>query len=112
MFAEDRESIAVALSTVDGVVGRAARPAVPERGDAWPVLASVERGPGQAWRAAWQVLVVLEGDEEAATGQMDALLPVLADALAGTLYVDRGEPATIETPAGRLLALRLEGVSE
>jgi hypothetical protein len=112
MFGADRAAIAAALSTVDGVTGCAERPAVPEPGQAWPVLVGVDRGPGDAWAATWRLLLVLDGDEYVAVGQLEALLSTLAEALAEVLYVDHAEPVTIETPAGILLGIEVRGLSE
>jgi hypothetical protein len=107
-----RAVIAAALSTVAGVTGRELRPAVPEAGDAWAVLAGFDRGEGQAWSVTWRILVTFEGDEEPAIVAMDAQLPDLVDALSAVVFVDHAEPVTIDTTTGSLLALELRGLSE
>jgi hypothetical protein len=113
MFAVTRDAIADALSTVDGVRGYAKKPTVPVRGNAWPVLGPLERGPGDAWSATWQVLVVLDQDEARAVDEIDALLPDLVDALDGVLFLTGAEPVPLELRNGGVLfCLQLEGISE
>lgn len=112
MFAEGRDSIAAALSTVDGVTGYASRPTAIAPGAAWPLLAAVEHGPGAAFSATWRVLLVLAGDERTAAEQIDAILPDTVAALSPVLYVDRAEPVNLDTEAGPMLALQITGRSE
>jgi hypothetical protein len=112
VFAETRDSIAAALSTADGVTGYPTRPAVLKAGAAWPLLASVDHGPGAAFAATWRVLLVLGADERTAVDQIDALLPAAVEALSPVLYVDTAVPVNLDTSEGAVLALQLTGRSE
>lgn len=112
MLATTRDAIAEALSTADGVTGYPVRPTVLKAGAAWPLLASVDRGPGQSYAISWRVLVVLGPDELTAISQVDAFLPVLVDALLGVLFVEQATPVTLATNAGDLFALQITGRSE
>jgi hypothetical protein len=112
MFAEDRASIAAALSTADGVTGYATRPAILTPGAAWPRLARLERGPGNAYAAVWDVVLILGPDEVTATDQIEELLPAITDALLAVLYVESATPVNLQTDAGNILALQITGRSE
>jgi hypothetical protein len=117
MFAETRDSIAAALSTADGVTGYPVRPTTIKAGAAWPLLSTVDHGPGAAFSATWRVIVILPGDEVTAIDQTDALLPGLVEALSPVLFVDRAEPVGWEIREGQTLvatlpALAITGRSE
>ncbi len=92
-FTDTRDELALALSTVPGVTGHQRKPKVPTLGDAWPLLESADRGPGDAFAGTWRVLVFLGGDEFAATTFLDDTLPLLVAALDPVAYVDSARPA-------------------
>lgn len=112
MFAETRDSIAAALSTADGVTGYPVRPTTIKAGAAWPLLSTVDHGPGAAFSATWHVLLVLTGDDRTAAEQIDALLPGAVEALSPVLYVDTAVPVNIDTDSGPMLGLQITGRSE
>lgn len=108
----DRESFAVALSTVDGVTGHAYRPAAPKAGDAWPLLSTLERAEGLAFFVTWRVLLVLPQDERTASDWFDSKTEALVDALSPLAFVERIEPVTVPANSGELLALQITMRSE
>lgn len=112
MSATTRASIAAAVSTVDGLTGYADRPVPPSPGDAWPLVAELNRGPGSVFETTWRVAVVLSGDVGTATDQFDTLIPQLCQALQSELYVDQARPLTIPTEAGSLYGVEIIGRSE
>ena len=115
MSATTRQTIAAAASTVDGIQCHEERPTSPQAGDAWPLVAGIERGEGAAaavFQTTWRVAVVLAGDVGTATDQFDTLLPQLCDALQAEIFVDSARPLTIPTEAGTLYGLELLGRSE
>lgn len=92
-FTDTRADLALQLSTVPGVNGHVRKPKVPTIGDAWPLLESANRGPGDAFQGTWRVLVFLGGDEFAATTFLDDTLPLLVAALDPVAFVDSARPA-------------------
>jgi hypothetical protein len=98
-----RETLAAALSTVEGVTGYAVRPKAVRPGDAWSLVDVVTRGPGQAWQTTWRIAVVIGPDEATATDQFDAFIPLVVDALIALAYVDLARPTLIPVEQGNNL---------
>ncbi|HEY3516611.1 MAG TPA: hypothetical protein VGL98_06145 [Gammaproteobacteria bacterium] len=97
----DRQAIADALSTVDGVTGSRYRPTVIAPGAAWPLLDSLAAADGvPAFEVTWRVLVALPTGEQRASEWFDEHHEELADALADFGYVERIEPGRLDTEAG------------
>lgn len=98
----DRQAIATALSNADGVTGYPYRPTPAREGDGWPLVAGLERGPAQNFEATWRVAIALPANERAASEWFDdhhaSIVEALEDAEVG--YVDRIEPATLNTEGG------------
>jgi hypothetical protein len=96
-FTDTRVLIATALDSVTGVVGHTFRPAVVKAGSAWPQLASVNRGPGDAFSTGWVITVALGGEERAAATFTDELWPELVDELEsnGICFVNEAVPALL-----------------
>ncbi|HET6742391.1 MAG TPA: hypothetical protein VFH76_25780 [Kribbella sp.] len=112
MTATNRQSIAAALSTLDGIEGYPKRPDVLGEGVAWPLIRAVNRGPGQAFQTTWRVIVLLSSDEDTAYDQLDGFLVTVPDALQAVLYVDTITPTAITTDAGDLFGFELIARSE
>lgn len=112
MLTGKRAELAAALSTVPGLRGHPYRPGTVQPGDAWSLLSSLERDEGLAFLVTWRVLVVLPGDERAASDRIDELVPLLVDALEPAAFVDTIEPVKIETGAGDMYALQVNVRSE
>jgi hypothetical protein len=107
-----RAAIATALNTVSGVKGYAKRPIAIKAGDAWPLLARLDRGEGEAWEAQWRVIVLLPGSERDAVDAVDLLLPGVVAALDPVAFVDAAEPVVIATDAGDLPGLQISARSD
>lgn len=103
----DREAIAAALSTATGVKGYAYRPTSTKSGDAWPMLSSLDRAGGLAFTVTWRVLVVLPGDEVAASQWIDGHHEQLVDALLPVGFIDTIAPVKLESSAGDQYALQI-----
>lgn len=80
-----RSDLAAALSTVDGITGYEWSPAANKSGDAWPQLASLDRGDIPGFEQSWLVHVRVPGSngreaaewaEANAETLVAALLPV------------------------------------
>lgn len=112
MSATTRQTIAAAVSTVDGLHGHENRPTAPAAGDAWALVAELNRGPAKVFETTWRVAIVLSGDVGTATDQFDTLIPQVCDALSAELYVDSARPLTIPTEAGSLYGVEIIGRSE
>jgi len=106
-FTDTRAALAVALTDVAGVTGYELRPSVLKAGDAWPLLGTADRGPGDAWSATWRVIVCLGGDEAFAQTLLDDVLPDLVDVLDPVAYVEQATPVTVATSAGELFAVEV-----
>lgn len=102
-IAGDRQALADALSTVDGVTGSKYRPTVLIPGAGWPLLGGIDRS--QDYEVTWRVVVVLPGDERKASEWFDAHHEEVADALEDFGYVERIEPGIVATDAGDLEAM-------
>ncbi|RKN38453.1 hypothetical protein [Micromonospora endolithica] len=115
-LAGDRQAIAAALSTAPDVTGHAFRPATTRlrEGDAWPLLGTLERGPGMSWAASWRVLVALPTDGVKSAEWVDSHYQDLVDALEGADvgFVDRIEPVTIPDGDAERYALQITMRSE
>lgn len=109
---DTRQRLATALSTVTGVNGYVFRPSTIKAGAAWPLLDSLERGPGEYFSGNWRVIVALGGDEKQAQKQLDNLLPLIVAALEPAAYVAQAIPAVIPTSGGDLYAVELSVRSE
>ncbi len=107
-----RQTIADALSTVDGLTGYAKRPEVLGEGVGWALVRQLDRGPGQAFQTTWRVIVLLSGDEDTAYDQLDALAVTVPEALQEVLYVDSITPTAVPTDAGDLFGFELIARSE
>lgn len=102
----DRQALADAISTVDGVKGHKYRPTVLAPGAAWPLLGELERASSvPAFEVTWRVVIVLPADEQRASEWFDEHHEDAADALAEFGYVERIEPAAVRTEAGDLDAM-------
>lgn len=112
MTATTRQTIAEALSTVAGLTGYAKRPDVLTEGVGWPLIQSLNRGPGQAFQTTWRVIVLLSGDESTAYDQLDEFVAVIPDALQELLYVDSITPTAFPTEAGDLYGFAIIARSE
>lgn len=109
----DRRAIADAASTVAGVTGHVKRPGAPRVGDAWPLLAGLNRSEHPyAWLATWRVLVALPADEVAASEWLDGHAYELADALTPFGFVFDMSPVLVDTEAGGTKALQITLRSE
>lgn len=115
MSATTRQSLADAISAVDGLEGHKTRPTPPQAGDAWPLNRGMTRGEGPAaaaFETTWSVAIVLGPDEGAAIDQFDELVPKVIDALQAEVFVDSARPLTIPTEAGPLYGVEIIGRSE
>lgn len=110
--AQTRQSIAAALSAVEGIKGYTSTPSAPNVGDAWPQWRGGARAMARAYTQSWAVLIVMpQNDEVTADSYADERLDEIEDALHGVLAVDDIAPAEIPgTPP--LLALLINGHSE
>lgn len=108
----DRQAIADALSTVDGVTGHKYRPTVMRGGAGWPLVQDLQRGPALDFDVTWRVVVVLPAGEQQASEWFDENHEALAEALDDFGHVERIEPTSIVTDAGdmdgMLITLRKE----
>lgn len=107
-----RQSIADALSTVDGVTGYPAKPKAVKPGDAWPLLDQLTHVVAGAFQTTWRVAVVLGKDIATATDQMDTLVPAVAYALQPVAFVDLARPLLIPTEAGDMFGAEIIARSE
>lgn len=112
MTATTRQTIADALSTLNGITGYAKRPDVLGEGTAWALVQRLDRGPGQAFQTTWRVIVLLSGDEPTAFDQLDDFAIRVPEALQAVLYVDSITPYAIPTEAGDLFGFELIARSE
>jgi len=106
-LAGDREEIAAALSTVEGVTGHQYRPRTLPPGTAWPLLERLDNPMALDFQATWRVVVILPADEQRASEWFDAHHELVTDALAPVGHVDRIEPGLVATDAGDLEAMFL-----
>ena len=109
-----RQSIAAAISTVDGITGYTERPTAPQAGDAWPLVRELTRPPEapSVWQTTWAIAVCIGADVGTATDQFDELIPRVVDALVAEVYVDAARPLTIQTEAGPLYGVEITARSE
>ncbi|GAA1549930.1 hypothetical protein GCM10009804_03140 [Kribbella hippodromi] len=107
-----RQTIADALTTVDGLTGYAKRPDVLGEGVGYALVQQVDRGPGQAFQTTWRVFVLLSGDEYAALDQLDDFAVKVPAALHEVLFVDSITPYAITTDAGEFFGFQLIARSE
>lgn len=109
-----RVTLAAALSKVSGVTGYEFRPKSIKAGAAWPLLQSLDRGPGNFFEGRWRVLVALGGNEKEAQTKLDRWLPMITSTLesedAG--YVEQAVPALLSTEAGDMFAAEITVRSE
>lgn len=109
---DTRVLLATALDSVTGLVGHTFRPAIVKAGSAWPTLAELNRGPGDAWAAAWDVTVVLGPDERQAANLTDDVFPELVDELEPIGYVESAGPVTFPISGTTMHALIVRVTSE
>lgn len=107
-----RAALKDALSAVPGITGYVHRPNILKPGDAFALLTSADRGPGDAFSATWNVVVILGGDEYASQEKLDLLLPDLVQAIDPVAFVDQATPAIYKTEAGELFAVDITARSE
>ncbi|MEV6287402.1 hypothetical protein [Kribbella sp. NPDC051770] len=98
-----RETLAAALSTVEGIKGYEKRPKALRAGDSWSLVDVVARGPGQAWQTTWRIALVIGPDEATAVDQLDKFVPLVVDALVELVYVDSARPLLIPVEQGNNL---------
>lgn len=103
----DREEIATALSTVDGLNGHPYRPRTMGPGTAYPLLGGLESQPPHDFEATWRVIVILPTGEIAASQFFDSHYQEIAESLEGFGYVTAIQPGRVETEAGDLEAMIL-----
>ena len=98
----DRNAIATALSSVDGVQGFSYRPSITNPGDGWPLSTVLNRTVGSNYEALWKVVVVLPNQtEQEALTWYDEKFQEIADALeAEDGYVEQIEPGNLEVEGG------------
>ena len=97
----DRQDIATALSTVDGIQGFKYRPTVVNTGDAFPLWAGETIALAQNYEVSWKILVVLPKTERDAGAWVDEKKHhQIADALLEVGYGIEIEPGTLSTEAG------------
>lgn len=113
MSLEDkRQEFADALSTVGDVTGFPYRPATPRAGDAWPLLSSMERGPGSTFEDTWRVRVFLPQDERLASQWIDSHAEALFVAVNPVAFIERFEPVTLTAGTTSQFALEITCRSE
>lgn len=112
MSTTTRQTLAAAVSTVDGLQGYDERPTSPQAGDSWPLVAEINRGPGDTFEWTWRIAIVLGGDVGTATDMFDTVVPAVVQALKAEIYVDSARPLTIPTEAGSLYGVEIIGRSE
>lgn len=99
----DRQDIASALDSVDGVTGHVYRPTAIVPGAAWPLLGSIDRDRDA--QVTWRAVIVLPADERRASEWFDEHHEAVDAALADLAYVERLEPGLVATDAGDLQAM-------
>lgn len=106
-----RADIAAALSLVEGVKGHVHRPKSPTRGDAWPLVGSLERGRGLTFSRVWRIVLLLGGDPTKADDLLEQLLPEIAITLQeqDVLFVTTAVPFIVTTEAGDIYAAEITG---
>lgn len=97
-----RQDLADAVSTVEGIKGYEFRPTVMSPGTAWPLRGPMQRGEALDFEATWMVVVVLPTGEQQASKFFDSKFEALADSLEDMGYVERIEPTSIATDSGDL----------
>lgn len=107
----DRQAIADALTTVDGVTGYPYRPKAPKIGDAYPLIEQIERFQGLMFIPSWKVQLWLGGDEFKADEFLEQVAVPVAQALqnSDTLYVTTVLPVAIGTQGGDVFAAEFTG---
>lgn len=93
-----RQIIADALSSVDGLTGYRSQPATVSAGDAWPVFSSKEWTTPNLTAVTYNVMVALaHGDLETTTEAIEALNMPVADALTtiSCATVERCQPVAL-----------------
>lgn len=100
-LAGDRQAIADALSTIDGVTGFKYRPTVANAGDAWPLIEVLDNPGAYNFQATWRVVVVLPAGEQDAMEWFDSMHEEVSDVLIDQIgSVERIEPSLLATEAG------------
>lgn len=100
-----RATLAAALSTVPGLTGHDMEVTAPSKGDAWPLLVGIQRGPrGRTAEVSWRVIVILGGDVIEAEKMLDTLWWPISDAVQSLAVVDSATAALFPTEAGDMYA--------
>lgn len=111
-FTATRQTIADALSSVDGVTGYISRPTVWSSGDALVLVQRIDHILGVAYQATWRIVLMLSGDEGVAIDQLDALFPAVCEALNPVAFVDSATPELVNTDAGPMTGVVIIARSE
>lgn len=99
-----RESLATALTTVDGLKGYEQKPAAPRVGDCWSLIGGFIPGRGRTVATQWRVIVFLGQDEREAERRFEQLFWPVTDALRPQAVVDSAEAFIYPTEAGQAFA--------
>jgi hypothetical protein len=92
-FAGDRAELVALLATIPGVVALPYPNGVPARGQAWPLLGSIDLS--SYGEANWHVVFVAGGDGRTAERWLDDNLSMICDALRPFMYVDTVSPVDL-----------------
>jgi hypothetical protein len=112
ILVDTRQTLAEALSGVDGVVGYPYRPTTPQIGDAWPVLGPLERADGFAFYVSWRVLVFLGSDEVFTAQWIDEHLDGLIEGISPAAYVDGAQSVQLNSASGNAFGFQINVRSE
>jgi hypothetical protein len=92
-FAGDRAELVALLGTIPGVVALPYPNGVPARGQAWPLLGTIDLS--SYGEANWHVVFVAGGDGRTAERWLDDNLSMIRDALRPYMYVDTVTPVDL-----------------
>lgn len=110
-----RQTLATAVTAVDGVAGHPYRPATVRVGDAWPQWAGAARADNSiGFEMSYSMVVVAaaQGDFIEADVWIDAHLDALHDALAPVMWIEAFTPVEIPSEGGAMLGLQITGKRE
>jgi hypothetical protein len=110
-----KEAIAAALSTIEGITGYSGRPDALNPGDMFVRWGGWVRADGDAFLATWSATLVLpQGSEQDADAEAYRVADLIADALQPFMYVTEFAPTSIPTAgsARGMFALTVTGRSE
>ena len=107
---QQREAIAAAANTVDGVNVTAHYRQSTKAGDGFVALSRGDRGSnGIGFMNKWEVFVALPQDMQAAEKRLDVLLNPLVTALSSELVVTGFYPTDLTLGSGSLPCVVIEG---